>query len=125
VIVLILLIALVAIIGSLVCMLLAEHRQLRGYDDQLQAMWLAESGLQRASARLARSADYPGETWAVSAESLTGDRDGRVEIVVQSVDGEPDVRRVQVTADYPTDSVHRKRYSKQITIRLTNAGDTR
>jgi hypothetical protein len=125
VIVLILLFAVLAIIGTLVCMLLAEHRQLRGHDDRLQAMWLAESGVQRASAQLARSADYAGEAWTVSADILGDDRDGSVEILVRSVEGEPDVRRVQVTADYPVDSVHRKRHSKQITIGLTNLGDTR
>ena len=125
VIVLVLLLAVVAIIGSLVCMLLAEHRQLRSHDDQLQAMWLTESGLQRASAQLARSADYSGETWVVSAESLGGDRDGSVEIRIQRVVGEPDVRRVQVTADYPADPVHRKRHSKQIQMTLANTGDTR
>lgn len=125
VIVLILLLAVMAIIGTLVCMLLAEHRQLRGHDDQLQAMWLAESGAQRASAQLARSADYSGETWTVSAEALGGNRDGNVAILVQNIEGEPDVRRVQVTADYPVDSVHRKRHRKQIKIRLTNPGGTR
>jgi Tfp pilus assembly protein PilX len=125
VIVLILLLAVVVVIGSLMCMLLAEQRQLRSHDDRLQAMWLAESGLQRAAARLTHSADYAGETWAVSAESLGGDRAGNVEIQVQGVAGEPGVRRVQVTADYPADPVHRKRHSKQITIRLTNPGDTR
>ena len=119
VIVLILLLAVMVIVGSLVCMLLAEHRRLRGYDDRLQAMWLAESALQRASAQLARSAEYSGETWSVSAESLGGNRDGSVEILVQSVAGEPDARRVQVTADYPADPLHRKRYSKEITISLT------
>jgi Tfp pilus assembly protein PilX len=125
VIVLILLVAMVAIIGTLVYMLLAEHRQLRGHDDQLQAMWLVESGLQRASAQLVRSADYPGETWTVSAEDLGGEDDGSVEILVQSVEGDPNVRRVQVTAHYPVDSVHRKRHSRRITIGLTNPGDTR
>ena len=106
-------------------MLLTEHRQLRDHDDRLQAMWLAESGLQRASVRLAGSADYTGETWVVSAESLGGDRDGRVEICVEPVADEPNARRVHVTADYPAESEYRKRHSKHIQLSLTTTGETR
>jgi hypothetical protein len=124
VVVLILLFAVVAIAGSLVYVLLAEHRQLRGHDDRLQAMWLAESGVERASAQLAVSMDYEGETWLVPAAEIGGAQTGRIEIRVERVVDEPEMRRVHVTADYPADSVHRKRYSKQIDVALKTVGDS-
>ena len=119
VIVMVLLVVVVAVAGSLVTVLIAEHRQLRGHHDRLQALWLAESGAQRAAARLGQSADYAGETWTVPAEALSGDRSGQVEIRVQAVAGQPQFRRVLVTADYPNDLHYRKRHSMQQVVEVT------
>ena len=48
------------------------HRDLvRGQGwPRLQAEWLAESGVQRALARLALDRDYPGERWVLTAADL-------------------------------------------------------
>ena len=42
----------------------------RSQERRLQAEWLAESGAQRAVARLARDHDYTGETWSLTARDL-------------------------------------------------------
>jgi hypothetical protein len=87
----------------------------------MQADWLAESGLARASARLAAEKGYRGETWEVAPEALGGSA-GVVRIAVDSEDREGRPARgrflVRVEADYPRDDVRRARTSKTLTIDL-------
>ena len=84
-----------------------------------QAIWLAESGIERAAGKLAADADYRGETWLVPAEQLAGDHDAAVLIQVGPDPEDPKRRLVSVRADYPNHPLHRARQSKQATVQLT------
>ncbi len=84
----------------------------------MQAEWLAESALARASARLTADRGYRGETWDVPAGALDGTDAGSVTIAVEAEKGRPGRRRVRVEADYPRDAARRARYSKHLTIEL-------
>jgi type II secretory pathway component PulK len=84
---------------------------------QIQAGWLAESGAQRAAARLAADANYRGETWSISAEELEGRDGGTVTIRVAAAPGKPDRRAVHVEADYPSDPQERVRETRDIVLR--------
>jgi Tfp pilus assembly protein PilV len=83
---------------------------------RMQAQWLAESGLERAAARLAADAKYTNETWTISAEELGGDAAGVVRIRAEAVADRPNRRLVSVEADYPDDPQHRVRCNKQIVV---------
>lgn len=121
--VLIVLTLVIGVTGALVCTLAVENRQLRSHDDQLQALWLVEAGLQRAAAQLDAAPDYDGETWVIPAEQLDGRLPGRVEIRIETAEDDADRRVIAVTADYPDDPLLRKRSSRRIGITRTPQGD--
>jgi len=109
-------------------------------EHRLQAEWLAESGAQRAVARLTRERDYTGETWSLGLDDLVQNQRGptaketagsdktaaRITITVESVPAEANRRRVHIQADYPLDEPRRARHSKEIMIDLepSKAGAT-
>ncbi len=63
----------VSLLGlALVQLVLIHHRQEQIEAQRQQCFWLAESGVQRALARLAKSPDYAGETWTIPSATLTG-----------------------------------------------------
>jgi type II secretory pathway component PulK len=97
-IVLVCLAVLLAVAAATLAVGRARRRQARLDERRLQAEWLAESGLDRAAARLDRSPDYGGETWDVPAVDLDGLHAGRVVIEVDRAD-----RRVRIRADFPAD----------------------
>jgi type II secretory pathway pseudopilin PulG len=99
---------------------LARREQLRAEERRMQALWLAESGLERAAARLAAANDYAGETWEPSADDLASPWGGRVTIAVERVEAYPERRRVIVRADYPRDATLRARQTKQAMIELSS-----
>jgi type II secretory pathway component PulK len=84
----------------------------------LQAAWLAESGVERASARLATAPQYTGETWSIPAAELDGRHAGKVVIAVQTAADRPERRTVRVQADFPDDPQFRFRIIKEIFIDL-------
>ncbi|MBN2475806.1 MAG: hypothetical protein JXB62_14435 [Pirellulales bacterium] len=85
---------------------------------RIQAGWLAESGLERAAARLAADAAYAGETWTLSAEQLGGRSGATVEITLESVADRPDQRLVRVQANYPDHPHHRVQENRQAVVPL-------
>jgi len=85
---------------------------------QVQAVWLAEAGLERAAARLAVDNDYQGETWKIPPEPFGHDLSAVVTIEVLPVEDRPDRRTVRVSADYPDDPIHRCRRTKQAVVAL-------
>lgn len=91
----------------------ARRSDLMAAERILQADWLAESALERASGRLALTADYAGETWEIAADAFGGRGPARVLIRVEAVAGRADQRRVIVQADYPADSPRRARRGKE------------
>jgi hypothetical protein len=97
----------------------AERGAMETRQWQEQAAWLAESGLERAAARLAADPGYRGETWTIPAAELGGQDGAVVRIEVEPDAEQPERRRrVSVQADYPDDPRHRARRSKEIAVRL-------
>jgi len=83
--------------GTLLRSLVARHRQLGRWEQELQAQWLAESALERARVQLIRQPDYAGESWqpVVGAEKLPAAVEIRVE---RKADG---AAQIVVIARYP------------------------
>jgi len=130
--VLVCLVIVTVVSGAVLKVGLAHLALVRAQEHRLQAEWLAESGLQRALARLAVDRDYAGEAWPISATDLglpvqpaaartTQKADGAaavVTIAVDRVEGGGTRRRIRVQADYPRDAPDRSRQSKQVIINL-------
>jgi len=83
---------------------------------QIQAGWLAESGVQRASARLAAEANYRGETWTIPAQDIGGRDSASIAIRVDGIPAKLDRRAVHVEADYPNDPDQRARQVRDIVV---------
>jgi type II secretory pathway component PulK len=120
--VLVCLIIMTMITGAILKVSLAQRDQLRAQERRLQAEWLAESGIQRALARLDTEPDYRGETWEISARDLDSSEAARVMITVESVAENQGQRQVRAQADYPRDPPQRSRNSKQVTIDRVGPG---
>jgi Tfp pilus assembly protein PilX len=82
----------------------------------LQALWLAEAGIERAAARLAADPKYAGETWNISAKELAADDNAMVRIQVETIAGRPEWRSVRVEADSADTPEYRCRQVKQIVV---------
>ena len=109
--------AIAAAMGVVLVKLAATGRQsMQAQGWRMQAQWLAESGLERAAARLAADPKYSNETWTIAAEELGGDAGGVVRIRAEAVADQPNRRLVSVEADYPDDPQHRVRCNKQIVV---------
>jgi type II secretory pathway component PulK len=90
---------------------LAMHRQSKQWHDQLQAEWLAECAIERATLQLTASSDYAGETWRPSL--------GAVEI---SVSREVPVKaEITVAARYPDDELRRVLIRRSHTVSLPSS----
>jgi hypothetical protein len=109
--------------GLLLRSLIAEQRQSERRRHQHQAMWIAESAVQRALSRRAASPDYTGESWQLTPEQLGGNRSGSARIQVQPVDPDGSQLRILVEADYPTDPVLRVRQRREILVPTPPQGD--
>jgi type II secretory pathway component PulK len=107
-----------ALFLSLLRLSIAERHRVDTEGWHLQAAWIAESGIERAAARLQRDADYEGETWRMPAEVLGTEHGAAVRIEVERVADQPQQRTVRVEADYPDPSQRRARYSKHVRIEL-------
>ena len=73
------------VVLALVESVLMDYRQSRVVAQRQQGFWLAESGVQRSPARLAKSPRYEGETWTVPAQVLGAAHGGVVKIQVAKV----------------------------------------
>jgi Tfp pilus assembly protein PilX len=97
--VLVCLLAITLIGAGMVQSLIEAQRSSRLAHDRLQALWLAESGVDRAVARLRTDNQYKGETWTLAAEEFDGRRGAVVEIAVEPAgDSGDNVRQIVVTA---------------------------
>jgi hypothetical protein len=99
-----------------------EHRRMRQHERQLQSVWLAESGIERAVAQLQLNPNYEGEMWTRAAEATGQSFDGVVEIRIDRVGAAGPQRQVSVVADYPAELPHRVRYAKTVAVDVTNPG---
>jgi type II secretory pathway pseudopilin PulG len=102
--------------ASLLRVALSRRSEVGREERRLQAGWLAESGMDRAVARLLASGDYAGETWEVPAGDLGGRGAATVAIRVEPVADRPDRKKVRVQADYPSGSSLRARQSREIIV---------
>lgn len=109
---------------SLLGLAAAQQRQLRKQQIDLQATWLMEAGMERATARLGQDSNYTGETWRVSAQQIGGRDAGVVLCVVKRNGDSPHLCSVTVTADYPEQDRHRIRKSKTFEIGLQRGEET-
>lgn len=108
---------LVAMIGvSLLKLALAQQRQVRREQVRLQAEWLAEAGLERGAAQLARDPEYGGEEWEIAAEELDGRRAGLVRIAVERSEARPDDVALKVIATFPRDTEQRAQVTRRANI---------
>ena len=108
------------ICAGLLKVALARRAEVATEERKLQAEWLAESGLERASSRLATSGDYSGETWEIRSQELGNRGTGQVVIQVERVADHPDRRKVHVQADYPSGASLRSRQSKELFVQVTS-----
>jgi hypothetical protein len=94
---------------------IAHHRQVRGEQLRLQAVRLAEAGVQRAIGRRAADSDYSEETWTVPAEALGGAHAAEVRIRIEPK-GDGSAWDVAATAEYPAGTLRRAQITKHIEI---------
>ena len=123
VVVLVCLIIITLVSGTLLKIGLAQREAARAQERRLQAEWLAESGAQRALARLAVDNTYRGETWSVSTDDLrqsekSAESAGNVAIAVDSIAPNSARRHVRITADYPRDPPRRARHTREFMVDL-------
>jgi hypothetical protein len=113
--------------GVLVKIGVAYRGQVRVQERRLQAELLAESGVDRAFARLAAKPDYTGERWEIGAEALgqpasLAPEEGPAAVVTIRVDrpsAQGETRIVRVQADCPPDAPHRIRYTREVVVPQT------
>jgi Tfp pilus assembly protein PilX len=114
----------VMLIGaSLLRVIVAEQRQLQQAQYALQAFWLADSAVARATARLAASPDYTGETWQVAADELQGRWPGVAVIRVEPTGGATPQAKIIVEGQYPQDPLHRVVQHREHRVSLPAKGE--
>ena len=101
---------------SILRLLAAERRATQTDQWQVQAAWLAESGIERAANRLSGDPKYSGETWKLPAGAFAARAGAAVKIEVQPIPEQPGQRLIRVQADYPDDPQHRVRQTRQAVV---------
>jgi hypothetical protein len=119
-IVLVSLIVAMAVLVSVARLAVAERKAWQNDVWQIQADWLAESGLERAAARLRHDPSYRGERWTIPAALLGGRCGGAVKLRVDAIPGRPAQRRVRAEADYPDDPRRRARRSRETILAIAH-----
>jgi hypothetical protein len=124
--VLVCLVVVTLVSGVLLRIGLAHRDQVRSQEHRLQAEWLAQSGLDRALARIAADPNYPGETWKLTHRDLgltevPGAEPAPAAVVAIKVEpagspGNSGQKLIKVQADYPPDLPRRSRHSLQVSV---------
>ena len=109
---------------SLTRSLVEEQRQSQRRHQQLQALWVAESAVQRAAAALRASPDYRGETWQIDAEEIGGRWPAEAVIRVAPVESHQSLRRSVGRARYPKREHCGILQQREILIELPSAGES-
>lgn len=91
------------------------RRMVTTRQQQLQADWLARSGIELAANKLANSPDYKGET----AELLT---DSQIVIKVDPIENRTDHYRVTCEAKYPASEIGAMKLARSAVFHRTPAG---
>ena len=115
--------------------ILQSHRQTREELQRVQAELLADAALNRAMVMLQKDANWQGETWTVNLASLPAENGdakaaatdpkftGVVETHVEKAAAQPDALRISVTANYPSDPVHRAQAKREMTYPVPQRGE--
>jgi hypothetical protein len=110
------LLVVMALLGNLLLGTLRTSRRLHAERDLRQCELLLQAGMDRAAFRLAKEADYRGETWTLPAAAIAGTGDGQVTVeVTREVDSKP--RQLSIVAEYPVGGERSIRRSRTILIR--------
>ena len=102
-----------AVMCGLVHLATQAYRETELEQRREQAGWIAESGVERALARLTANPEYSGEQWSLSAEAIGGRHNAEVTIQVEPLEGRENWRRVRVVADYPLEPSLRVRQTRE------------
>lgn len=89
------------IVGVLLRQGAHQRKAVRKEERQAQADWLMESGLARGISQLSAEPDYQGETWSLPRGTLP-EGPAEVRISVETIDQQPNKKRLRVVADYPS-----------------------
>jgi Tfp pilus assembly protein PilX len=107
------------LVASLLKMALLQDRQL-GYEQfRLQAIWLAESGMERAVSRSSTDPAYAGETWRIEPDQLGGAAAATVIIRVENNETNSRQRKIIIEAVYPEEGPHQARLTREMTVFLS------
>jgi flagellar basal body-associated protein FliL len=104
--------------AAMVRVTLLQRSMVRNNELRIQSEWLFQSAVARASSELKSNAEYDGEEWKMTAESLGQTSDAVAKILVEPVDGKTNQRRVAITVLYPPDNTERATVSRSVTISL-------
>ena len=107
-----------ALIAGAARIALTSHQATQTASWSVQARLLAESGVERAAAKLAADAAYTGESWTIPAAEFGGQEGGIVRIQVQPAADQPRRRTLKIEAEFPDDPVHYARQEKEIALDL-------
>jgi hypothetical protein len=99
---------------SLVQIVILQRVQVERDEWQVQAEWLAESGIDRAVVQLAANATYAGEEWLPQPAGAASPL-GRIRIQIDRSTSAEELR-VTVVADVPHDADERARVRKSTSI---------
>jgi type II secretory pathway component PulK len=105
-------------------MLTLERQQARSQQFTLQAEYLADSAMRRATAKLAANSDYRGETWQPSAEGLGLAIPAKVTIEVETDKDNPQTRSIRISAELAGKGPNQVLRRKQQTIPLSTKEPT-
>jgi type II secretory pathway pseudopilin PulG len=106
--------------------ILQSHRQTRDEAQRVQAELLADAALSRAVLMLEKDPNWKGENWTVNLASPLAEKPdaktaasdpnftGAAETKVNRAAANPDALRISVTANYPSDPVHRAQAMREI-----------
>ncbi len=106
------------VLASLLKLALLDDGQSRNVQMRLQSVWLADSGLERAAARVAADPAYAGETWTIDAERMGGPDAATVVIRVEKDESQAQQRVIVVVAVYPAEGTQQARLTRHTTITL-------
>jgi len=115
--------AVVAIVGAALTRSVVLHvRHLGLAEQRQQALWLAESAMQRGRHGLAASREYRGEEWRVTPQLLGAGRAGAATIRVELTDEPESGAWIRVEARYPDDPVQRFVHNCELFVPLPSQG---
>jgi len=109
------------ICAGMIKLAFSRRTELSMDERRVQAAWLAESGVDRAVARLQASSEYSGETWNITSDELGGRGGASLLIQIEKVPDQSDRRKVRVQADYPVESSHRARESRELIVPIKSS----